>query len=87
MKRISAEHLQPGREDLRSGTALKGIVARAGRQGVDLEPGCAYGAVTRQMVDDLAIELREIKARLNQLFYLIAGAIALDVLLRLAGLR
>lgn len=72
---------------LRSGAALREIVSRAGRrEGVDLEPGCAFGAVTRAHVDDLAAELREIKARLNHLFTLVVGAIAVDVLLRLAGL-
>ena len=36
---------------LRSGATLREIVARTGRRaGVDLEPGCAYGAVTRAHV-------------------------------------
>lgn len=71
---------------LRSGAALREIVSRAGkRPPVDLEPGCAFGAVTRQMVDDLGEELREIRARLNHLFTLIIGAIAVDIILRLIG--
>ncbi|HUZ02299.1 MAG TPA: hypothetical protein VMU89_18290 [Thermomicrobiaceae bacterium] len=54
-------------------------------EGVDLAPGCAFGAVTRRAVEDLAAELHEIKARLNYLFALMFGAVAVDVLLRLSG--
>lgn len=48
-------------------------------------PPSAYEAVTRQMVEALAEELREIKARLNGLLWMVAGAIVLDLALRLAG--
>jgi hypothetical protein len=75
------------RSKLRSGATLKKLLAqRDGRNRVDLEPGCAYGVVTRQMVDDLTHELREIRGRINQLFSLTAGAIILDVLFRVTGL-
>ncbi|MDI3340851.1 MAG: hypothetical protein QJR03_09990 [Sphaerobacter sp.] len=77
----------PGRAALRSGATLRQVVTWAGRrEAVSLEPGCAFGAVTRAQVDELAAELREIKGRLNQLFTLVVGSIAVDVLLRLAGL-
>jgi hypothetical protein len=66
---------------------LKKLLAqRDGRSRVDLEPGCAYGVVTRQMVEDLMHELREIRGRINQLFSLTVGAIILDVLFRISGL-
>lgn len=82
-----SEASTPVREALRSGARLRAIVARPGKPGsVDLEPGCAYGVVTREMVQHLAEELREIRGRLNQLMVMIAGAITLDILLRLAGL-
>lgn len=55
------------------------------RPPLDLQPGCVYGVVTRERVDELTIELREIKARLNQLFSLVVGAIFVDVLLRIGG--
>lgn len=55
-------------------------------QPLDLRPGCVYGVITRERVDDLTNELREIKARLNYLFSLVAGAIIVDVLLRISGL-
>ena len=71
---------------LRSGATLREIVTRTGRRaGVDLEPGCAYGAVTRAHVEDLTAELREIKTLINYLFTLVIGSIAIEVLLRLAG--
>lgn len=86
------------RAALRQGTTLRTLVGerrkheaeqgqRSERGGVDLEPGCAYGVVTRQMVTDLFEELRAIRARMDSLFTVIMGAIALDLLLRLAGLK
>jgi hypothetical protein len=53
--------------------------------GVELRPSSAYEAVTRQMVEGLTDELREIKGRVNGLLWMVAGAIVLDVVLRLAG--
>ena len=60
--------------------------ARA-RGSVDLGPASAYEAVTRQMVEALAADLAEIKGRLNGLLCMVAGAILLDVLLRIAGVN
>jgi hypothetical protein len=55
------------------------------RPSVEMRPGSAYEAVTRQMVEGLADELKEIRGRLNGLLWMVAGAIFLDVLMRLAG--
>jgi len=69
--------------------ALKERVGRlrqAGQgDGVELRPAGAYEAVTRQMVEALTDELREIRLRLNNLVYMLAGAIVLDVVIRLSG--
>ncbi len=70
----------------RDGTLLREALARARQRGVDLEPGSAYEVVTRQIVEGLARDVAEIRARLNQLTSLIVGAITLEVLLRLTGL-
>ncbi len=70
----------------RDGTALREALARARQRGVDLEPSSAYEVVTRQIVEGLARDVAEIRARLNQLTSLIVGAITLEVLLRLTGL-
>lgn len=47
---------------------------------IDLRPASAYEAITRQMVESLAGELREIKSRLNSLIFMMVGAILLDIL-------
>ena len=52
---------------------------------VDLRPANAFEAVTRQMVESLAEDLREIKTRLNGLIFMMAGAIVLDIIARLVG--
>lgn len=57
----------------------------SGRQPVDLAPVSTYEVVTRQMVEALSDDLQEIKGRLNSLLGMVAGAIVVDVVLRLAG--
>ena len=57
------------------------------RPPVDLAPASAYEAITRQMVERLAEDLAQIKGRLDGLLFMVAGAIVLDVVLRLAALR
>ena len=59
--------------------------AGPGRPAVEMGPASAYEAVTRQMVEGLGEELREIKSRLNGLVFMVAGAIVVDVVLRVAG--
>jgi hypothetical protein len=54
-------------------------------ESVELRPVSAYEAVTRQMVEGLADELKEIRGRLNGLLWMVAGAILIDVVMRLAG--
>jgi hypothetical protein len=64
-----------------------------GRQGrerehaepVDLMPKSAHDAITRQMVTDLAADVAEVKTRVNAVLWLLAGAVAVDVVMRLAG--
>ena len=62
---------------------------RAGRERdaghVDFSPASAYEAVTRQMVEALADDLREIKGRLNGLLWMVASAIVIDLIFRLSG--
>lgn len=58
---------------------------RAGPALVEMKPASAYEAVTRQMVEALADELKEIKGRLNGLLWMVGGAMVLDVAMRLMG--
>lgn len=53
--------------------------------GVDLRPANAYEAVTRQMVEDIAADVREIKGRLNSLLFMIVAAVLLDIIARMLG--
>jgi hypothetical protein len=55
------------------------------RGGVELSPASAYEAVTRQMVESLALDIREIKGRVNGLLFMVAGGVLLDVAVRVAG--
>jgi hypothetical protein len=54
-------------------------------ESVDLTPKSAHEAITRQMVTDLAADVAEIKSRVNAVLWLVASAVAVDVVMRLAG--
>src|SRR5215212_6725137 len=72
--------------DLR-GAGEEGRQAREREQAepVDLTPKSAHEAITRQMVTDLAADVAEVKTRVNAVLWLLAGAVAVDVVMRLAG--
>lgn len=52
---------------------------------MELGTPSVYEAVTRHMVETVAEELKEIKSRLNGLLFLVAGAMLIDLALRLTG--
>lgn len=52
---------------------------------VSLQPASAYEAITRQMVEALTEDLREIKSRLNNIFYIVMGGILVDMVTRWMG--
>ena len=49
---------------------------------ISLTPGCAYGVRYAQLLEDLQKDLAEVKTRLNGLLFLLAGAVALELLMR-----
>lgn len=51
----------------------------------DLAPGCPFGAVVEARLKALDGELGEVRARVNGLLFLLAGAIATQVVLKLLG--
>lgn len=53
--------------------------------GIELGPASAYEAITRQMVESLRDELREIKSRLNTLLFMMIGAILIELAMRIIG--
>lgn len=48
-------------------------------------PGTAYEMVTRAKVDELATDVKEIRARIDGIFWLIAGSIVVEIVLRALG--
>ncbi len=50
---------------------------------IDLAPKSAHEALTRQMVSDLAADLTEVKNRVNAMLWLVAGAVVVEVAMRL----
>lgn len=49
---------------------------------IDLEPKSTYEVVTREKVEHFAEELKEIRHRVNTIFYLIIGSVLVDVVLK-----
>lgn len=54
----------------------------APRPPIDLEPHSTYEALTRQMVESIRDDVREIKGRLNTLFFVVLGSILIDMVTR-----
>lgn len=53
---------------------------------VDMQPSSTYEALTRQKVDALTEDVKEIKTRVNNIFYIVIGSILADMVARwLAG--
>ncbi|CAN5510035.1 hypothetical protein BH23CHL4_BH23CHL4_22850 [soil metagenome] len=64
----------------------QGVTIGEARRTVEVGPSSAYEAVTRSMVDGLADDVKEIRNRINGMFWLIAGTVTIDLVLRIAGL-
>jgi hypothetical protein len=54
-------------------------------ESLDLNPKSVYEVVTRQMLEALAEDVQKMRERIDALFFLAAGSIVVDLLLRLAG--
>jgi hypothetical protein len=61
------------------------VVPFPGQDGLELGPGSAYEMVTRTKVEELAEDVKEIRSRIDGIFWLIAGSIVIEVLLRALG--
>ena len=87
-------------EELRD--ALRGLLSRAirnhGRAPVTatpnadakptlaMEPSTAFEALLQQQMQTLEQQLKDLRSRINDLFLLIVGTVALQAILRVAGL-
>ena len=59
----------------------EGLEAREGP--VDDRPRSVYEIVTRQMLAELKEDVSEVKGRVNTLLWLVAGAVVLELVVRL----
>ena len=50
---------------------------------VDDRPRSVYEVVTRRMLEDLKEDVSEVKGRVNALLWLVAGAVVLEMVVRL----
>lgn len=87
-------------EELRD--ALRGLLSRATRNHgrapvtvapatdtrptLDMEPSTAFEALLQQQMQSLEQQLQDLRGRINDLFLLIVGTVALQAILRVAGL-
>ena len=79
----SGEELRERVRALRAESAGRAERAERARPEIDLDPASVYELLTRQMVGDLAEELREIRLRVNGLIFVTVGAVVADIILRL----
>lgn len=52
---------------------------------IDMEPKSTYEVITRERVEHIDDELKEIRHRVNGIFYLVIGSVLLDWLPRWLG--
>ncbi len=62
------------------------VVEQKRRPEVDLTPGSMYEVVTRNMVDRLSDDVREIRDRINGMFWLLAGTVAANIVMKALGI-
>jgi len=55
------------------------------RTALEQEPATVYEVVTRQMVEELARDVRDLRRRIDTLLFMVAAAIVVDLALRLTG--
>jgi hypothetical protein len=53
------------------------------RPPVEIKPGCAFGNLVDERLRALEGAVDEIRGRVNALFFLVVGAVAVEVVLRL----
>ncbi|MEZ4500237.1 MAG: hypothetical protein R2839_09200 [Thermomicrobiales bacterium] len=53
---------------------------------VEFGPGSVYEVVTRSMVNSLSEDVREIRDRINGLFWLLAGTVAIELVMKALAL-
>lgn len=68
------------------GDPLEVNPSEAAKAEVDLGPGTVYEVVTRNMVNSLSEDVREIRNRINGLFWLLAGTVAVDLVMKALAL-
>ena len=85
-------------EELRD--ALRGLLSRAARNHghapvtpvadarptLNMEPSTAFEALLQQQMQTLEQQLQDLRGHINNLFLLIVGTVALQAILRVAGL-
>jgi len=64
-------------------TASRGPGPDTQREPVDDKPHSVYEIVTRQMLEELKAEVGEVKGRVNTLLWLVAGAVLMELVVRL----
>lgn len=67
------------------GGKILNLPIREDATGIDLNPGSAYEAVTRTMVEEVAEDVKEIRGRIDAIFWLIAGTIVVELVTRALG--
>lgn len=57
------------------------------RDPVDLAPGTAYELITRTKLEELASDVRDIRRRIDGIFWLVATSIVVQLALRALGIE
>jgi len=65
--------------------ALRRLLRGRKHPPIDVNPGCPFGAIVQQRLEGLERQLQEIKGKLYTLFFLVMGAVVVEMVMRLLG--
>ena len=67
------------------GRSAEGDGNVSGGEPLDDKPRSVYEVVTRQMLEQVKADVKEVKDRVNTLLWVVAGAVVLEVVMRMVG--
>jgi len=62
---------------------LKDSMRKQGESSLDISPGCPFGAVVDERLKNMEQSIEELKGRINGLIFVLVGALALEIIVRL----
>lgn len=64
---------------------LRDSARKGGESPLEISPGCPFGAVLEERLKNMEQTIEELKGRINGLIFVLVGALALEIIVRLVA--